>query len=315
MQMNPTTIIIFVTVFAGVLLLLLKVFSSKTASRKRSLMSRVAGGEAYADEDSLISDKESGKNFRDVPFLGPLSIKLQQAGLQASVTSFLLLGVVIIMIVTYILGMVFANFLLGFILSFIFITIMMRSYLSYKVDKRNQVFLDNFPDALDMIVRSVKSGHPLLSSLRMIVENSEEHIAEEFQQVVDEVSYGAPLSEALHRMADRIDLLDINFFVVILSVQQETGGNLSEVLGNLSGIIRKRRLLRLKIHAMTAEGRFTSWIFAAIPIVQLIIVMFISPEYVDVLFKTSAGNILLAIAGGFIVFSIYMSKKLCQIDI
>lgn len=314
MQMSPTVIIIFVTAFALVLLVLLKVFSGKSGNRKRNLMNRVAG-DAYTDEDSLISDEESGKNFRDVPVLGPLSIKIKQAGLQTTVIGFLLFALVITMVTTYILGIVFANFLLGFILAVLGVTMILRSYLSYKIDKRNQVFLDNFPDALDMIVRSVKSGHPLLSSLRMITENSEEHIAEEFQQVIDEVSYGAPLSEALHRMAERIDLLDINFFVVILSVQQETGGNLSEVLGNLSNIIRKRRQLRLKINAMTAEGRFTSWIFAAIPIVQLIIVKFISPGYVDILFKTSSGNILLAIAGGFIFFSIYMSKKMCKIDI
>ena len=191
----------------------------------------------------------------------------------------------------------------------------MGSWLNYKIEKRNQVFLDNFPDALDMIVRSVKSGHPLLSSLRMITENSEAHIAQEFQQVVDEVSYGSPLSESLHRMADRINLLDINFFVVILSVQQETGGNLSEVLSNLSGIIRKRRQLRLKINAMTAEGRFTSWIFAAIPLVQVIVVKVIAPDYIDILFKTSSGNLLLCIAAGFIVFSVYISKKMCKIDI
>lgn len=277
-------------------------------------MQRAASGDTTA-EDTLMASEAEEKNLRDTPFIGTLSVKLKQSGLKSTVSGFLLTGVIVVMVLTYVIGIIFAKFSIGFVLALIFTYLAMGSYLNYKIEKRNQVFLDNFPDALDMIVRSVKSGHPLLSSLRMITENSEEHIAQEFQQVVDEVSYGSPLSESLHRMADRINLLDINFFVVILSVQQETGGNLSEVLSNLSGIIRKRRQLRLKINAMTAEGRFTSWIFAAIPIVQVIIVKLIAPEYIDVLFKTGPGNVLLAIAAGFIVFSIYISKKLCKIDI
>lgn len=313
MQMNPTTILIFIVSFALVLVLLLKLFSSKSDERKRSLMKRVAGDEGFADEDTLIGSE--GSDLRNIPVIGPLSTMIKQGGMTISVTGFLLIALVILAVITYALASVFANFALGLLLAAIATYLGMKSYLTYKVDKRNQMFLDNFPDALDMIVRSVKSGHPLLSSLRMITENSEDHIAEEFQQVIDEVSYGAPLSESLRRMAERINLLDINFFVVILSVQQDTGGNLSEVLSNLSGIIRKRRQLRLKINAMTAEGRFTSWIFAAIPIVQLIVVKVIAPDYINVLFETGPGRILLAVAAGFIIFSIYISKRMCRIDI
>ncbi|PIR32865.1 MAG: pilus assembly protein TadB, partial [Alphaproteobacteria bacterium CG11_big_fil_rev_8_21_14_0_20_44_7] len=149
----------------------------------------------------------------------------------------------------------------------------------------------------------------------MIAQNSEPPISTEFQKVVDEVSYGRPLPEALRKMADRIGLLDINFFVVILSVQQDTGGNLAEVLTNLSNIIRKRKQLRLKINAMTSEGRFTAWIFAGIPIVEIFAIWVITPEYLEPLFKTDGGNIGLAIAVGLIVFAIYISKRLCKIDI
>jgi len=314
MQMNPTIIIVFIAAFAFVLLVLLKLFSGKSGDRKRRLL-QSASEYDLGDEETLIASEESGKNLRDFPIIGTLSVKLAQSGLKSTLSGFLLTLLIILMVLTFVIGTVFANFILGFILAAIFLGTTTNSYLKYKIENRNQIFLDNFPDALDMIVRSVKTGQPLLSSLRMITQNSEKHIADEFQQVIDEVSYGAPLSEALHRMAERINMLDINFFVVILSVQQETGGNLSEVLGNLSGIIRKRRQLRLKINAMTAEGRFTSWIFAAIPIVQLIVVKLISPDYIDVLFKTFAGNILLAIAASFIIFSIYISKRLCKIDI
>jgi tight adherence protein B len=312
MQMSSEAIFIFIAAFAILLVILLKLFSGKAQTRKRLIMEGAA--ELDLGDDDLARFENENLNSK-IPLVRAISLKLVHGGLKISATNFITTVFIIFLLITYILGVVFANFILGFLLAATATYITTNSYLNYKVDKRNQTFLDNFPDALDMIVRSVKSGHPLLSSLRMIVDNSEEHIAQEFQQVIGEVSYGSPLADSLHRMAERINLMDINFFVVILSVQQETGGNLSEVLGNLSGIIRKRRQLRLKINAMTAEGRFTAWIFAAIPIMQLIVVKFIAPDYIDVLFKTSAGNILLAIAGGFIVFSIYISKKMCKIDI
>ncbi len=314
MQMNPTVIIVFVVAFAAILVVLLKVFSSSADNRKRSLMKRAAGDGVLADEDALIDDSDE-KNFRDTPIIGELSVRLKQAGIESGVLVFLVLSLVVYVISVVVISTMFASYVFGLVLGLIFTVVMLKAFINYKIEKRNQIFLDNFPDALDMIVRSVKSGHPLLSSLRMIAESSEEHIAREFQQVVDEVSYGSPLSESLHRMADRINLLDINFFVVILSVQQDTGGNLSEVLGNLSTIIRKRRQLRLKINAMTAEGRFTSWIFAAIPIVQLLAVKLMVPEYVNILFTTGGGRMILGTAAGLIIFSVYMSKKMCKIDI
>ena len=103
-----------------------------------------------------------------------------------------------------------------------------------------------FPDVLDMIVRSVKSGFPLNTAIKLIAENMEPPVSTEFQQVSDEVALGRPLNHSLARLAERIPEQDIKFFVVVLNVQQETGGNLAEVIGNLSGIIRKRKHLRMK---------------------------------------------------------------------
>ena len=123
------------------------------------------------------------------------------------------------------------------------------------------------------------------------------------------------MSEALRKMADRIGILDVNFFVVILSVQQETGGSMAEVLSNLSTIIRKRKQLRLKIRALTSEGRITTWMFSAIPFIQMAAIYFIKPDYLDPLFETNAGIICLLFSISLIAIAIYIARQLCKMDI
>jgi tight adherence protein B len=193
--------------------------------------------------------------------------------------------------------------------------IITKKYLQHAIEKRNRLFLDMFPEALDMIVRSVKSGHPLNTALRMIADNMEEPVGPEFRQLVNEITYGRPLVEALQRLAKRIDESDIHFFVVVLSVQQETGGNLAEIMGNLSNVIRGRKRLNLKIRAMTSEGRATGWVLGSLPILQMGALKVSSPEYLDPLFDTVTGNMLFALAMSLIVAALWIVSKMIKIDI
>ncbi len=204
---------------------------------------------------------------------------------------------------------------LGVVIAFFITLWFARRRLNKKLAKRNETFVNQFPDAIDMIVRSVRSGHPLNTSFRMISDNMEPPIATEFRQVVDEVAYGRTLVEALIRLSHRIDEPDLNFFVVVLSVQQETGGNLAEVLSNLSNVIRKRKQLRLRIKAMTSEGRATGYVLGGLPVVVFAALFFLSPGYLDPLMYTIPGNIIL----GASIFLIYMAqvivKQMVNIDI
>lgn len=167
-----------------------------------------------------------------------------------------------------------------------------------RIAKRNAAFLASFPDALDMIVRSVRSGYPLNAAIKMVAENMQPPVSKEFKQVADETAYGSSLIESLTRMTHRIDEPDVRFFVVMLTVQQDVGGNLSESLNNLSGIIRKRRHLRMKIKAMTSEGRATAYVLGSLPIAMFGLIYLIQPHHLDPLFHTDTGNILLALAIG-----------------
>jgi tight adherence protein B len=184
-----------------------------------------------------------------------------------------------------------------------------------RVSKRNRQFVDQLPDALDMIVRSVRSGFPLAVALQMLADNSEEPLRSEFRQVVEEVALGRSLSQALSRMSARIDEQDIRFLVVVLSVQQETGGNLGEILSNLSGIIRKRKQLRHKIRAMTSEGRATGYVLGALPVVVFAALMLVQPEYLSPFFHDELGRMLFASALGLLVVCFFTVKHMIRLEI
>lgn len=204
---------------------------------------------------------------------------------------------------------------LGFVVSFVVAIIAPVKYMQWRIKRRNSKFINDFPDVLDMIVRSVRSGFPLNTAINMVAENMEPPVSTEFRQVAEEMALGRPLDDALTRLSQRIDEQDIHFFVVVLKVQQETGGNLAEIISNLSNIIRKRKQLRLKINAITSEGRITGWILGAIPIVVFLVLLFFAPDHIDPLFTTSTGNTLLTIACCLVVSTFFIIRKMLDIDI
>lgn len=188
-------------------------------------------------------------------------------------------------------------------------------YINRRIEKRNHAFLNLFPDALDMIVRSVRSGYPLNAAVKMVAENMEAPLSNEFRQVSDETNYGSSLIGALQRLAQRIDEPDIHFFVVTLAVQQEVGGNLTEVLSNLSGIIRKRKHLRMKLRALTSEGRATAWVLGLLPLFEFCAIYFVAPTHLTPLFTTHLGNMILASAIGIVLFGLLIVRKMINIEV
>lgn len=181
--------------------------------------------------------------------------------------------------------------------------------------KRNQKFIDHFPDALDMIVRSVRSGFPLSVALQMLAENAEEPVRSEFRQVADEVALGRTLNQALARLATRVNEPDIRFFVVVLTVQQETGGNLAEVIGNLSSIIRKRKQIRHKIRALTSEGKATGWVLGLLPVFVFGVLYCFQPNYLDPFFYDAMGRQLLGITFALLVTCYIVVKNMIEVEI
>jgi tight adherence protein B len=155
--------------------------------------------------------------------------------------------------------------------------------ISFLAQRRRKKMQEQFPVALDVFVRSLRSGHPVAGGLDLLTQEMEDPIGSEFGLVSDEIAYGANLADALNDMAERWDLDDIRMFVVSLSVQSETGGNLAEILDKLSKVIRERAGLYLKVRALSSEGRMTGWMLTALPIFTFVSVFLINPQfYLDV---------------------------------
>jgi tight adherence protein B len=152
-----------------------------------------------------------------------------------------------------------------------------------KAARMRKKMQDQFPVALDVFVRGLRAGHPIASALDLLTVEMPDPIGSQFGIVVDEVTYGADLRDALTGMADRWDLDDMRMFVVSLSVQNETGGNLAEILENLSRVIRERASMMLKVRALSSEGRMTATMLTALPVVAFVLLFISSPSfYLDV---------------------------------
>ena len=151
--------------------------------------------------------------------------------------------------------------------------------ITFLAQRRRNKMQEQFPVALDIFVRALRSGHPIASAIDLLTREMGDPIGSEFGLISDEISYGAELTDALEALAERWDLEDIRMFVVSLSVQNETGGNLAEILDNLSKVIRERAALYLKVRALSSEGRMTGWLLTALPIFTFVSLFTMNPAF------------------------------------
>lgn len=175
---------------------------------------------------------------------------------------------------------------IGFVLGFG----LPRYILVMKINGRQKKFTANFSDAMDIIVRGVRTGLPLGDCLRMIAHESPEPVRGEFQRLVEGESVGVPLDICIERMYERMPLSEVNFFGTVLSIQRSTGGNLGESLDNLSKVLRGRKLLREKIKALAAEAKVSAFIIGALPPGVMAMVSVMSPDYMHDLYFTQTGQ-------------------------
>lgn len=146
-------------------------------------------------------------------------------------------------------------------------------------ERRRKRMEHQFPIALDIFVRALRSGHPIASAIDLLTAEMDDPIGSEFGLISDEVAYGADLIGALENMADRWELEDMKMFVVSLSVQSQTGGNLAEILDNISKVIRDRHQMFLKVKALSSEGRMTAWMLTVLPIFGFVSIFLVAPQY------------------------------------
>lgn len=202
-----------------------------------------------------------------------------QSGLTIGVAKLLMI-VAFATVVSFALGMVFRGNLTDALLIALFFGIVLPyMVVRFLRSRRQKRFGAQFPDALDMIVRSLRAGHPTPIALTMVAREMRDPIGSEFGIVVDEITYGADLETALRNLNVRIGQDDLPLFVTAVAIQGSTGGNLGEILENLSGVIRERFKMRRKIRALAAEGRASALILSSLPIVMFLIIQLVSPNF------------------------------------
>jgi tight adherence protein B len=185
-----------------------------------------------------------------------------------------------------------------------------RWVLKFLTKRRQNKFVDNFANAIDIIVRGVKSGLPLNECLGIISRESPAPLNEEFREVVDQSRIGIPLQECFERMMQRMPLPEVKFFSIVIGIQQQAGGNLSEALGNLSGVLRDRKTLSGKVKALSAEAKASAGVLGALPFIVMSLVYISAPKYLGVLFTTMVGNFMLACAAAWMTCGVLVMRKM-----
>lgn len=186
---------------------------------------------------------------------------------------------------------------------------------SMKRGRRLKALCDQLPEALDFLSRALRAGHSLSTGLQMMADELPQPLAAEFRQCYDQHSLGQSLEEALKDTAARVESTDFAFFVTAVLIQRQTGGDLSEVLKNISGMIRGRVRLQQQVKAKTAEGRLTGYIMVAFPVIMFFIASSLNPEYGQVLLHTSAGLKMLGFAAGLQIMGLIAIRKITTVKV
>lgn len=188
-------------------------------------------------------------------------------------------------------------------------------YLLVRRMQRTKRFEELLPEGLDLIGRALRAGHSFPSALQMAGAELPDPLGEEFRQTFDEVNFGIAVPTALANLVGRVPSTDIGFFAIAVSIQRETGGNLSEVLDNISSIIRERLKLLGKVRALSAEGRLSAWVLSLLPFVTALLLWTIDPKMMRLLWEEPAGRKLVTVGLVLMVTGIFTMRKIIRIHI
>lgn len=266
-------------------------------------------------QDSLKELDERQKTNERIVKKPPLKVQIRQAGMSVPVERFYLYSAACgagLALLAYVAGaplLVVPGALLVGALG------LPRWFVSFRRTRRVKAFLQEFPNALDIIVRAVKSGLPLNDGIRLIANESPEPVRTEFRRVVDSQQLGMSIPEAVLRMPETMPCPEAGFFGIVIQIQSQAGGNLSEALGNLSRVLRDRKKMKAKVQALSMEAKASAAIIGALPFIVAFLVYISSPGYIMPLFTTSVGNLILGISGVWMMIGVFVMRKMMNFEV
>lgn len=305
---------IFVYAFCSVLY---SMFASENARMQKRFDAMMQSQKKNFQQEArkLLKERKNEEPFiNSVPMLTQLPLLFIQAGMTVSVKQWCILTAVfgvVAMVGTYVVS---ANVL--YAVAALFGAVMMRYWLVLqKRNSRVKQFEANLAQSLDVLSRSLRAGHPLPMGMQMVSKEMPAPIGTEFGQVFHEQQMGLPIEESLKDMATRVPLMDLRFFVLTVLIHRQTGGDLSEVLDNLSGVIRDRFKVLGQVKALTAEGRLSGWVLGVLPFFVFFIIQFINPGYTRILFEHELGIKMVYTALTFEIMGVLLIKKIVDIKV
>ena len=267
-------------------------FRGASAARSRLMQGIAARTPAFADLELLV--QQAGATWTMEAFL------LVSIGLSAAI------GISTLMMTRFWPAAVLAA-VVGALLPYMRVR-MLRT-------RRLNGFEAGLPEAIDLLGRAIRAGHPLSSGLKMVADETQEPIAGEFRRAFEEQRFGLPFDDAIVAMADRITLIDVRILVTAILIQREVGGNLAEVLDNLASVIRARFTIRRQLRTFTAQGRMSGYVLAVLPIAVGTIIYLLNPEYMGILFINPMGRFMLIVAAIMQIIGYLWIRKIVNIEI
>ncbi|HUD66932.1 MAG TPA: type II secretion system F family protein [Candidatus Sulfotelmatobacter sp.] len=323
--MSAALLAFFVFVLVAVAAFALGSFFDQRSARARLLKERLteerkAPERSPEEELALMRDEQ----LSEIPALDSLLRRsrrisaiqkmLAQAGMDLRAGNFLglccLVGIAAA-IVAYVLSrhieIAWAAMFVGFLMPY--------SYASMKRQKRFTKFDELFPEAIDTLARAVRAGHAFTTALEMITNEINEPVAGEFRQLYEEQKFGMPVRDALLNLTERVPSVDVKFFVTAVMLQRETGGNLAEILDNLSYVIRERFKIQRQVRVYTAQGRLTMALLMGMPPIIVVVMMTLNPAFIQPLFSDPIGHMLLV--GGITLQTVgyFVIRKIIRIQV
>lgn len=258
-----------------------------------------------------LNDIDQRQKLRDKNIKSPpLKMLLQQAGMKVTVKRFYMYSGIVGLILVLLRTFFGAPFYLapGFFL--IGALGLPRAFVFFRRRRRVAAFLHEFPNSIDVIVRAIRSGLPLNDGIRLIAQEANEPVRTEFRRIVDMQQVGVSIPEAAMRMSEYMPCPEASFFGIVIQIQSQAGGNLSEALGNLSRVLRDRKKMKAKVQALSMEAKASAYIIGALPFVVAGLVYMTSPRYIMVLFTTDMGKMIMICAGIWMSIGIAVMRKM-----
>ena len=290
---------------------------------KREVLRRLRGYPTTEYEREII-DIMRKSMLSDVPWLNrmllsfrwtdQLSRLIEQSGTESTLGVFILLSIVLASGGFVILLWVTSHLLLSLMMAIVS-GILPFLYVYIKKKRRMEKFQRQLPDALDLIARALKAGHAFTGGLKMVGDELGEPVGTEFEKTLHEINFGSGIPEALKGLTRRVDCPDLRFFIISVIIQRETGGNLAEILGKISYLIRERFKLQSRVQVLASEGKLSAIILIAIPFVIALALSVLNPGYIKTLFTDPIGKALVAFALFMMVLGIIVMKRMIEIKV